>query len=180
MDEPVKGVAGRQFGLIIAFLLPGFVGLWPVRHFSPVVASWFKAGVTQGSTFGGFLYITLASRAVGLVISAVRWGVIDTVHHVTCVRRPDHDFRKLKNNLQAVELIIENYYRFYQYYSNMFVGLIILYAGELMASKKFPWDVWNWSILFLFVEVVLFLGSRDSLSKYYKSIGDLVSPEGGE
>ena len=93
MDEPMKGLTGRQFGLIIAFLLPGFVGLLPTRHVSLAVKSWLGAAVEQGPTFGGFLYISLASLAVGVTISAVRRGVIDTLHHVTGVRRPPQDFK---------------------------------------------------------------------------------------
>jgi len=41
---------------------------------------------------------TLASVAAGLSVSAVRWLVLDTVHHRTGVRQPSWDFSSFQRN----------------------------------------------------------------------------------
>ena len=62
-------VSGRNFGLLIAYVLPGFVSLCGMAELSPNMKSWLVTGsMTNGvaPTVGGFLYLTLASVAAGL------------------------------------------------------------------------------------------------------------------
>ena len=54
----MREVTGRNFGLLIAYILPGFVSLWGLAEFSPSVKSWLAASTaTPGAmpTVGGFL-----------------------------------------------------------------------------------------------------------------------------
>lgn len=75
-------VTSRNFGLLIAYLLPGFTVLCIARPFFEAVEAWF--GETgESATVGGFLLLTLASVAVGLTVSTLRWLAIDTIHHHT-------------------------------------------------------------------------------------------------
>lgn len=53
----------RSFGLIIAFLLPGLVGLVAVGIYHPLVANWLSTTPTTEPTVGGFLYVVLGSLA---------------------------------------------------------------------------------------------------------------------
>ena len=57
----------KNFGLVIAYLLPGFVALWGVGCFSPTVASWISASPQGAPTVAGVCYVTLASLAAGLI-----------------------------------------------------------------------------------------------------------------
>src|SRR5258708_7235024 len=79
----LKEPSVTNFGLLIAFLLPGFVALWGISYVSEPVRSWFGSTPDYAPSVGGFLYVTLASIVAGLTVSTVRWIVIDTVHHVT-------------------------------------------------------------------------------------------------
>jgi hypothetical protein len=36
-------LSNENFGLVIAYILPGFVALWGVSYFSPTVESWITA-----------------------------------------------------------------------------------------------------------------------------------------
>lgn len=56
-------LSSENFGVIIAYLLPGFVALWGVSYFSPTVASWIVASREGSPTVTGFMYVTLASLA---------------------------------------------------------------------------------------------------------------------
>ena len=84
----MKEVSTSNFGLLIAFVLPGFTALWGAAYISPVLRSWLVGSGMTGPTVGGFLYVTLASVAAGLTVSTVRWAVIDTIHHWTGLTQP--------------------------------------------------------------------------------------------
>jgi hypothetical protein len=53
-------------------------------------------------------------------VSALRWFVVDALHHRTGIAYPEFDFTKLQQNLDAFAMSVEWYYRFYQFYANMF------------------------------------------------------------
>jgi hypothetical protein len=97
----VKEITDKNFGLIIAFLLPGFLLLWFLAlsdNDNSEIGPWLKS--FSDPSVSGFLYVILASLALGLIISAVRWAVVD---HLLgwCFRPygkpwPEIDFSKLR------------------------------------------------------------------------------------
>ncbi len=113
----MKDVTASNFGLLIAYLAPGFTTLWGLSHFSPTLRSWLGSAASSQPTVGGFLYVTVASVAVGLTVSAVRWAIIDTLHHSTGVTQPDWDFAKLRDSVVGFNVLNELYYRYYQFYA---------------------------------------------------------------
>ncbi len=96
--EPLKN---DSFGLLIAYVLPGFVALSATAFYSETVRSWLGASSSFSPSVGGFLYVTLASTALGLLISTIRWAVIDRLHHATGIREPKWDFSTLQRNFAA-------------------------------------------------------------------------------
>ncbi|MFY9835459.1 MAG: hypothetical protein WAK55_03145, partial [Xanthobacteraceae bacterium] len=74
----MKEITDKNFGLIIAFLLPSFLLLW-LLSLSDIsnaeITAWLKR--FSDPSVSGFLYVALASLALGLIISAIRWAVID-------------------------------------------------------------------------------------------------------
>src|SRR5688572_7097844 len=120
MDE----FSHRNFGLTIAYILPGFVALWGASYFSDTLAGWLATASPTAPSIGSFLYGLLGSLTAGLVVSAIRWAAIDTVHSWTGVRRPDLDYSMLQTNLQAFDNAVEYHYRYYQFYANMAVALL--------------------------------------------------------
>ena len=97
----MSDLSEKNFGLVIAYVVPGFVALWGVAYLSPTVASWIAASQSAAPTVAGFLYATLASLAAGLTVSAVRWALIDTLHHATGVMRPSWEFANLDERLDG-------------------------------------------------------------------------------
>jgi hypothetical protein len=163
----VGELSGKSFGLVIAYVLPGLVALWGVSYFSPTVSSWIASSQLGAPTVAGFLYVTLGSLASGLTVSAVRWALIDTLHHATGIRPPAWDFRKLDDRLEAFEAVVENHYRHYQFYSNMFIAVAFAYRARLVwEGRSVVEELWP-TIGFLVLEAILFVGSRDTLRKYY-------------
>src|SRR5688500_13556261 len=87
---------------------------------------------------GGFLYVTLASTAAGLLVSAVRWSVVDRLYHRTGISEPHWEFAQLSDRLPAFLAVVDNHYRYYQFYANMLVALTFTYIARLIALRHWP------------------------------------------
>ncbi len=160
-------VSTDNFGLLIAYLVPGFVSLLGVSLFSETVQAWLGIVPLSSPTVGGFLYVTLASIAAGLIVSAVRWTTVDRLHHHTGIPEPTWNFARLPATLPAFMILVENHYRYYQFYANMLVAAAFCYLAYLFAWSVLPGQDLPLDAGFLGIEVVLLLGSRDTLRKYY-------------
>ncbi len=171
----MNSLSTQNFGLVIAYLLPGFVALWGVSYFSPTVDAWISASQQNAPTVAGFMYVTLASLAAGVTVSAVRWAIIDQLHHATGIVPPAWKFGNLEGKLQGYLTLIENHYRYYQFYSNMFVAAAFSFAARAVSAGASVTLSSLANIAFVTLELVLFAGSRDTLRKYYSRTQQLLS-----
>jgi hypothetical protein len=174
----MKEISARNFGLLISNLLPGLVALWGVSHFSSTVRTWLGTAPPDSPTIGGFLYVTLASLAAGMTVSAVRFHLIDRIHHLTGIRQPDWDFSRLTDNVAAYGLLIDIHYHYYQFYANMLVALAFSYGCHRLSSPSFGF---GWiDLSSLFVAIIYFATSRDNLRKYYARVAKLLGEGQGK
>jgi hypothetical protein len=157
----------RSFGLIIAFLLPGFTCLCGFSAIFPMLSGWLSATPSRDPSVGGFLYVVIGSLAVGLVVSAIRWLVIDRVHHATGISRPELDYSRLNENLLAYQLAVEHNYRYFQFYANMAIAIVFFAICRQSALET--WTLWiNFGIVCL--EGILLAASRDCLKRFYERV----------
>jgi len=170
----VTSLSNESFGLVIAYLLPGFVALWGVSYFSPTVDSWIATSQQGGPSVGGFLYVTLASLGAGLTVSGVRWAVVDSIHYLSGLRRPAWKFVNLDNKLRGFLMLNESHYRYYQFYGNMFVAAGFTYAAWLISSGKGIKAAGWATVHFAVLEAILFANSRDTLAKFYFRVAQLL------
>jgi hypothetical protein len=169
----MQTVNNSNFGIAIAYLLPGVIALWGVSFVSETVRGWFGATPGGAATVGGFLQVTLASLAVGLLISVVRWGIVDTIHHMTGVRPPRWNFADLRRDFHVFEGLVENHYRYYQFFSGSLIAAVIVYLTARFRAHALPGSFGWPDVAFLAAAVLLFLGSRDTLKKYYRRTSQL-------
>ena len=172
----MKEVSTGNFGLLIAFLLPGFIVLWGLSYFSATVRVWLS-GAGQTPTVGGFMFVTLASVAAGVTVSTVRWLVIDTIHHWTGISQPAWDFSRLQDNVSAYNVLNDIHYKFYQFHANGLIALLFVYVARRAQKGIFTAPVGLFDLGFLALSVVLFVGSRDMLRKYFTRVSQLLSPQ---
>ncbi len=166
----MREVSNANFGLLIAYVLPGFVSLLAVGHLAPGVWTWLLASPGNGAagpTVATVLYLTLGPVGAGLTASTVRWAVMDWLHHHTGIPRPNWDDAKLQEKLGAFEALVENHYRYYQFYGNTCVALLLLLAARRANASQaaFWFDGFDGVIVGLFV--IFWAGSRDTLRRYY-------------
>ena len=168
----MQRVTNDNFGLLIGYVLPGFIGLWGMRYLSTTVDGWLGSQPTPQPTVSGFLYVTLASVGIGLFASTIRWLTVDKLHYQTGIGHRQWDYAKLQAHMQAVEFLVANQYRYYQFYSNSLVSVAFTYTAYIWASG-------NWSLElaagFITVELILWAGSRDTLRNYHNRVGELLT-----
>jgi hypothetical protein len=120
-------------------------------------------------------YVSIASVAVGMTVSAVRWAVVDWLHAATGLTRPAWDDSRLNEQLPAFEALVENHYRYYQFYANMLVALALAYPTWRLATQA---AAFCWADLgFLFIEGVFLAASRDALRNYYRRSAILLGTQ---
>ncbi len=166
----MRDITSDSFGLLIAYLIPGFIILWGLSQFSPDVQGWMGTSENDGHTIGGFLYGTVAAVATGLTASTVRWLLIDPLHHWTGVKVPAWDLHELHARTTAFEILIEIHYRYYQFYANTFVAL------PFAAIARWTDDGFRWLELagLIVLMALFFAGSRDTLAKYYGRVDAML------
>jgi hypothetical protein len=168
----------QQFGVVIAFLLPGFILLWAVQIHSSVVRLWLQGamnpGAAEGPTGGSFLLAAIASLALGMLVSGFRWIVYDCILFgwiLQDVRPKRISFSALSKHLPAVSILIENHYRYFQYYANSSVALGV--AGLISIRQL---SILH-GLLIVVIEVVMGAAARDSWNKYYDRLTMVLSPD---
>ena len=145
-----------NFGLLIAYVLPGFTAIQGLPFLSSSPASWGSVAGAASPTLPGFLSGTVEAIAAGLTVSAVRWLLIDGLHHRTGLKPPAWDFALLEKNVPAFELLLHGHYRYYKFYANMVVALLCAYANGGYAVGGRGAIYWVLAALFL-------VASRDAL-----------------
>ena len=181
----MQEVNNKNFSLAIAFWLPGFVLLWGLSYSVDEVRTLLAQPRTDAPpSVGGFLYVTVASLAVGLFLSAIRWATVEKFLYATgLVKKIDLNFSELGNKDTALAFynVHENHYRHYLYYSNTLVAVIIAFASHIFFVKDSSCFLW---ISTLGVIVILLLASRDCLNNYYSRgnqiLGNLTEVTDGQ
>jgi hypothetical protein len=115
--------------------------------------------------------VTLASLGAGILMNCLRRLLVDPLHHWTGIARRDWSYAALDEKVAAIEFLIANQFRYYQFYGNMFVSAAIAFAAMEVGSPS-----WSWSRIvgFIVLEVVLWFGSRETLSGYYRRLHEVL------
>ena len=166
---------------MVAYVLPGFIVLAGIAPFSRTVAAWLQPLDQAEASLGAPLYAVLAATTIGMIVSCFRWLIIDHVHHWTGVRPPVWDDSLLSERVGAFNYLVDNHYRYYQFYSNILIAIAIAYLVNRMAATS-PVLGLGTDFGVLVVFATLFAGSRDALSKYYVRTARLIgqfSEKGG-
>lgn len=153
----------RQFGLVIAYLLPGFIALAGIASLSPVVAGWFHTD--QATSFGAPVYALLAATAAGMIVSCFRWLLVDPLLVLVGVPKAVFNARALEERPAAINFLIENHYRYFQFYANTLVAVVWSYCIHRLLGTA-PRMSLATDVGVMILCAVLFAGSRDALSKH--------------
>jgi hypothetical protein len=166
-------ISTRQFGLLIAYILPGFLGLLGLAPSIPLVSIWLASPPSSELGVGAPLYALLAATTLGMSLSCLRWLLIDTIHHRTGVHPPTWNDARLDASLEAFDYLVENHYRYYQFYANAAMAVCCGYLPHRLLRTS-PLLGAGTDLGALITCAVLFAGSRDALAKYYTRTDRLI------
>lgn len=162
----VNNVSNANFGPLVAYLVPGATVLLGFSLFSPTLQNWFASSSSGVPTIGGFLYLTVTSLAAGMIVNAIRWLVVDTLHAWTGLPLPPPDFSRLGQNVAAYNLLIDIHYSHYQFHGSMLIATAVAYVSyRIHLGLLGPWGLVDIGVAVL--EVIFFVTSRDALRKYH-------------
>jgi len=161
----------RNFSLIIAFILPGFLFLFGAVYLATYSSADLLSQLRPIRQVGGFLFFLLAATACGMILSAIRWAILDTLHDLTGLRSPKLDFGKLEGRSASFMLVVENNYRYYLFYGNSLVAMIALLLAAWFEEVPIAT---RWLVIFFGLLAVLFVASRDSLRRFYTRTSQIM------
>lgn len=163
---------GLEFKLIIAYLIPGSIGLYAAAMLIPTIQNLLggPTSVPQGSAIIQVLVLSVAS---GMIINAITWALVLPIIEWSChTKRPYFDYSKLsKDNEAAMKNVIDNIFSYYQSYSNMLTALLLSFITYLFTSGTPRYDL---LICGAFICIILFFAARDSLKKTDKNIEKIL------
>jgi len=170
-------------GTLIAFICPGVVGLLGLAYGFPVLDSVVVAAQASEQSIGVFLFAALLALAVGVVISGLRALVLDPIIYsgrmpfLKPIAPPIIHFEKLQNPgiLGAHQAAVEAYYRYYQFYSTMAIGLSVLGISRWLAKPMSPWPP-CWPLMIITLVVLLVYSAAGSMRRYSDAVARITAP----
>lgn len=176
----MDSVSNRNFGIIIAFLLPGFIAILGPGMYDghlegsyALLKNWLGSQVSNDvhPTLASVLLLTLLALFVGMVVSTFRWIIIDSLHHWTGVAKPNWELGKLAQRIDGFEFLVESHYRYYQFHANSLLAIFIHCFFRWQTVNPNRYEV----AAILITSLALYLGSRDCLKKYYLRVNGLLA-----
>ncbi len=174
-SDDVK-VSGLDFGVIIAFVAPGFVALQATSYYTSVTQAWMAAASDKDPGVGVFLFVLLGSLSMGLIVSGIRALLIDNLLRSHLLLRrfaipPNKlDWSKVEEkNLLVLLTIRDGFYRHYQFYANTFVAVLLWSFSHAFASGL---QRQYWALIAA-VLCALFLSARSSLRQYVLAVNQV-------
>ena len=165
-----------DFGALIAFVAPGFVGLFAIAYQLPSVDKLVAEASKAEQNVGVFLFGLLASLSVGLAVSGLRSLFVDIAINFLLKKicNVTDSVIQWKNfdlpSLTKLLTLRDNFYRYYQFYSNMAVAMILWVGSRtLSTSPDVPQlSALQWVLICAGVVVMLLAAGRQ-LREYYRA-----------
>jgi hypothetical protein len=165
----VKDITSTSFGYIIGFLLPGLLSLYGLAFWSSRVEKIMQPASNIAATIGPSVILLLAALAAGLIVSAIRCYVFEKfVCRETQFEKDMFSRLGTGEKLSSFRAVVDEHYRYHQFYGGCFVGLAIAYFGWLW--NTYPTLTWIWRAVslvgFVVVEALMFVTATDAYEKY--------------
>jgi hypothetical protein len=163
----MKDLSSTAFGYLIAFLLPGILGIVAFSYWFTQLEAILQPVLKADATVGPSVVFLSVAVGMGLCLSAIRSLIFEKF---LCRKHafPPTTFAALykENKLSAFKVIVDEHYRYHQFYGGCAVALLILFAGWCYHHSVCDGQLVWLSIGFVMVELLLGNAARDSYIKY--------------
>ncbi|HEV3457044.1 MAG TPA: hypothetical protein VHG32_10825 [Thermoanaerobaculia bacterium] len=169
-----------NFGLVIAYFLPGMVVTYSLRYVSLRIDYLLQRVESGQALLGPGLFLLIAAVVAGLIVSAARMVVFEPILYRTGVGRPNVNYKALASpeTLSVYIQVVDNVYRFYQFYGNIFLALLLMallryaVAGAAITSSLAAVSLF---MLTVGAILALFIAARLSMKQLCQALDDLCN-----
>jgi hypothetical protein len=165
----MKDLTSTSFGYVIAFLLPGLLGLYALSYWSGGIRELLQPALKADATVGPSVILLLIALGVGLWVAAIRFFVFEKFlcrkHHF-----PPDLFANLtaEDRLISFKAVVDEHYRYHQFYGGCAVALVVLYTGW-MRGQAYAGQCGRLALIslgFLAFEWMLIQTAADAFRRY--------------
>jgi len=179
-DGPsMKELTSTSFGYLIAFLLPGMLGLYALSYWFPPTGALLQPILKADATVGPSVVFLLIAAGMGLCLSAARFFVLEKgVYKGTCLSDELHK-GLAPDKLALLNAYADQHYRYHQFYGGCFLAVLILCVGWWRGQWPFDDHPFSWHTALIIAgfgvfELLLERSSHDAFTKYVKKCNALV------
>jgi hypothetical protein len=132
----MKDVTATSFGLAIAYLVPGLVGLYGLSFWDNRLRKTFDTFLTAESNIGLFFLVVFAALTAGLVAHGLRFVLFEKLFPGPTDHLKDGGFGALSDEgkREAFQAAVDQEFRYHQLWGGLFVVAPIAFLGELRES----------------------------------------------
>jgi hypothetical protein len=169
----IKDVTSTSFGLVIAYLLPGFVALFSLSFWFDSAQRAFHTFLTSQSNVGLFLFLLLGGLALGLAVNAVRLALYELllgrIKRLYGERPTREQLARLSeaDNFAAFRAAIDELYRYHQFYGGTTLAGPALFVGWLNSLDVSSWAETALIAGFAVAELTLVVATISTLRSFY-------------
>ena len=163
----------KSFGLIIAFVVPGMIGLYAASFPVPALRDWFGIASSQPPTVGGFLFVNVAAAGAGVLLSGVRWLVLERWWWGEEDPGGGVSLAERRRSELVYQNLVAQFYDFYLFYGNTLVALIVLYATWALTGELHWGLAWGGGALAIAI-LVLERSARNSFERFHARRANLL------
>jgi hypothetical protein len=181
---------GADFGIILAYLVPGYITLWAISSLSKPIANLFQTAAEGEKRALAVFALTIVSLGTGMFVSILRAGTLDKSFELKVpfcaspqwgsVPRADPDFVALMctGHRESFLLAEASDKRPYQFYGNMALAITIATAVAVLKMRKAFSPVGRGRYVLVMVAwaimlVTFYSGARLSHYRFMKAVREI-------
>jgi hypothetical protein len=165
----VKEITAEPFGLIIAYFIPGAVGVFASSFWSDAVKRALETFLTSQSNINLLLLLAVAALATGLLVAACRQVTLEKLFRRTDrLGREEFAGLLIGGKFVAFSAAINSHYRYHQCWSGLALVMPLLWAGlikALLNDHQYSKSICL-SFVFIALEVATILAAKGEYDNY--------------
>ena len=170
----MKDITSTSFGLMIAYLLPGLVGLASLAFWSSTVRNVLEAFLRTESSIGLFLLVILVALIIGLLVTVFRYFIYEWfIYKIVCKNQPlgSTDFGAIGTQdakLAAFRAAVDEHYRYHQFWGGMTIVLLLFCIGlfNYHFNEIDFFKLMSIIVGFILLEVILGVAALEAYKQY--------------
>jgi hypothetical protein len=165
----MEGLTKTTFGLVIAYLLPGFAALYGLSWWSDEVTSFLTESKAAETSAGIVTFTLMACLTIGLLLNAFCWIFIQRIICGFCL-----DIKPIGSAPMDLPLhgsTLDENFRYCQFYGSMVFANGIIFGGWLYSADCFCPIIATFG--FFTLEIVCILSAVEAFRRYTTNYNNL-------